>query len=107
MLPVTTSVLEPVEIVSVLDLFSFDSVLNFKELVTLVDLDRHEGFDLGTNKLRLDVFIQTHFGQSVHDSVYVFLFLLKVLHLVSLLAAFKSFLQLLGPGHLNTKQRDL
>jgi hypothetical protein len=49
--PVAASVLEPIEVVFVLNFVSFYESNNLFELVTLVYLNRHKSFDFGSNKL--------------------------------------------------------
>lgn len=77
MLPVATGVLEPIEIIGVLELVSLDEGFNFKELITLIDLNRNESFDLGTDELG-HVVTETHFGQLAHNALNLFTFLGKI-----------------------------
>jgi len=77
LLPVATGVLEPIEIIGVLEFVSFNKGFDFKELITLIDLNRNESFDLGTDEFG-HVVAETHFGQLAHNALNLFTFLGKI-----------------------------
>jgi len=102
--PVNSSVLYPLELVSILDVVLSDLIKKRHEQVLLMDMNGNHSLNLGS--LDSVPVIQTHSGKLGHNSIDVLLFLLH-LSLSLLVVSLKAVLHLGGPNHLDTQQSDL
>jgi hypothetical protein len=103
-IPVDSSVLLPLEVVLVLDLVGFAQFLDFKEDISLMDMNCNECLSLLSDQF-VHVF-EAHVGKLFHDSDNFSLFLLELLKLF-FLTLLKAFLDFVSPKSLDTKKGNL
>ena len=102
--PIESRVLGPIEVSDITDAACKDIVMNSLEEFLLVNLDGHEGLNLGTDKLVREL-VTAHSGQVVHHGVN--LSILSLEHLGSLSAALKALSDLLREDLLDAEQGNL
>jgi hypothetical protein len=103
-IPINSSVLLPFEIILVLDLVLFTQFLDFKEDISLMDMNCNHCFSLLSDQF-VHVF-ETHVRKSFHDTKDISLFLLELLKLF-FLTLFKAFFYFVSPKSLDTKKGNL
>lgn len=84
--PVATSILEPIEIVFILNLVTLNELDDFIEFITLINLDCHKCLNLCTDQFGFDAFIETHCSKGSHNCIIFLLFLVKIRLLVDFLS---------------------
>tara|TARA_B110000285_G_scaffold185909_1_gene211019 strand:- start:32 stop:634 length:603 start_codon:yes stop_codon:yes gene_type:complete len=103
-IPVDSGILLPFEVILILNLVLFAQFLDFKEDISLMDMNSNKCFSLLSDQF-VHVF-EAHLGKIFHDTKDISLFLLEFLKLF-FLTLFEAFFNFVSPKSLDTKKSNL